>query len=61
MDVTNYWSLVPKGGIIFGDDYQWESVKSAVDDVFGENNYQVTETTFTPLGNWYQYWYKIKE
>lgn len=61
MDVTNYWSILPKGGILFGDDYQWESVRNAINDVFGEDNYQVTESTTTPLTNWYQYWYKIKE
>ena len=61
MDIENYWTILSKGGLMFGDDYQWDSVKKAVDDCF-ENNYQVTEAT--GVGNYnifYQYWYKFKE
>lgn len=38
-DIGNYWHLLNKGGIMFGDDYDsnWESVVNAVQDSFDED------------------------
>lgn len=34
-DLEDYWPLVRDGGVLFGDDYNWRSVRSAVDEFFG--------------------------
>lgn len=42
-DIKNYYKLLKPGGIIFGDDYWWDSVKNAVhkfvDEIEGHNNF----------------------
>lgn len=61
MDIQNYWSVLEKGGVMFGDDYQWESVKNAVEDCFG-SEYQITKPTgLKDYKVFYQYWCKFKE
>lgn len=49
IDIKNYYSLLPKDGIIFGDDYNdWQGVKNAVNKFSNENkiNPQVLENNF---------------
>jgi len=42
MDLNNYWKLLESGGIIFGDDYKWGSVKRAVDTFVTNNMLKIT-------------------
>lgn len=38
-DLNNYWEVLnPKGGIIFGDDWPWDSVANAVKDFCTQKN-----------------------
>lgn len=36
-DIKYYWEVLEDGGIMFGDDYEWEGVSRAVKDFFGDN------------------------
>ena len=35
-DIKYYWEVLEDGGIMFGDDYEWEGVSAAVKDFFGD-------------------------
>ena len=37
-DLSEYWELVHKGGALFGDDWQWDSVRRAVERFCKEKN-----------------------
>lgn len=36
-DIKFYWDVLEDGGVIFGDDYEWDDVSKAVKDFFGDN------------------------
>ena len=38
MDLEHYWHLLQCGGTLFGDDYHWPSVRSAVDSFAARRN-----------------------
>ena len=40
-DLAGYWPLVAPGGVLFGDDYDWDSVKAAVDAFAAANGLRV--------------------
>ena len=37
-DIKNWWPKLKPDGVIIGDDYNWESVKQAVNDSFTQLN-----------------------
>ena len=39
-DMKHYYELLSPGGIMFGDDYSWESVRNGVSKFVSDRNYQ---------------------
>ena len=39
-DMKHYYELLSPGGIMFGDDYSWESVRNGVNKFVSDRNYQ---------------------
>jgi len=39
-DIANYFDILKKGGVLFGDDYGWDGVRLAVDRFSSENKLQ---------------------
>ena len=39
-DMKHYYELLSPGGIMFGDDYSWESVRNGVSKFVSDHNYQ---------------------
>jgi hypothetical protein len=46
-DLKAYWPLVESGGILFGDDWDWASVKRAVEEFSSANNLKLEVDTNT--------------
>ena len=40
-DCKEYWPLVKSGGLLFGDDWTWDGVESAVTTFAEENQLQI--------------------
>lgn len=43
-DCKEYWGIVSSGGKLFGDDWAWASVRTAVEKFAGDNNLHVHRT-----------------
>jgi SAM-dependent methyltransferase len=41
-DCNEYWKVVANGGVMFGDDWRWESVKRAVNEFAEKNSFTFT-------------------
>ena len=41
-DCREYWKVVSNGGIMFGDDWAWDSVRKAVEQFVAENHFTIT-------------------
>ena len=49
LEIQNAWDLLPPGGVLFGDDWDWPAVESDVRQVFGISNFNGTDARLVSL------------